>query len=151
MGGGQCGLGLFSLDGAFKHMNDSFQWGPVGPWGWGSDGVKHQGSGRDRTGGSFRLKHKANRRKKKEVTHSPVVCGGWGSRHHRCACATQRARFSGGTSEAHLAASSNKAWQGLAGVGRQLREEGDEHRHSFKAALWLFIQWVIDAWHAKKD
>lgn len=69
MGGGdgrQHGLGLFSLDGAFKHIQDSFQWGPLRPLGRVkglSDRaveVKHQGSGGDRTGGSFRLKHKAN-------------------------------------------------------------------------------------------
>lgn len=40
------------------------------------------------------------------------------------ACTTQLARSSGGTCEAHLAASSKKAWQGLAGVGRQLKREG---------------------------
>lgn len=128
-------------------MTKSFQWGPVWPWGRveglseRAEGVKRQGSGRDRTGGSFRLKHKANRWKKNnrtyEVTHFPVLCGGGGS-HHRYACATQHARCSGGTSEAHLAASSNKAWQGLAGVGRQLREEENKHCHSFRACCVAF-------------
>lgn len=57
---GKCGFGLFTLDGAFEHMTDSFQWGPVGHRGE-VQGFKRQGSGRDVTGGSFGLKHKEKR------------------------------------------------------------------------------------------
>lgn len=112
------------------------QWFPVGScaalrrrrgafwWGWGGR-AKCQGSGRDGTGGSFGLRHKKNRWLE-IVTHYWVVRGGWGRHHHRHACATQRAGTSWGTSEAHLTAFTNEAWQGLAGAGAQLREEGGE-------------------------
>lgn len=141
--GSKCGFGLFSLHGAFKHMNDSFQLGPVLPWG---RGVRHQRSGRDGTGGSFGLEHKANRRgEKNKVTIRQAVCGGWGSLHHRLyICTTQFACSSGGTCEAHIAASSKKAWQGLAGVGRQLkRGEAAEPCHCFKPYILRLLLWQV--------
>lgn len=132
-------------------MRDSFQWDPVRPWegavwrGWGgqASGVR-KGQNRRLLQAETQCKQMKRKMEKNEATHSPVVCGGWGCHHHRYACATQCARSSGGTSEAHLAASSNKAWQGLAGVGRQLREEGDERHHSFQEpALRLCVHRVI--------
>ncbi len=101
-------------------------------WGGQASGVRERQNGR-LLRAETQGKQMKKQNKKNEVTDFPVVSGGWGSHHHRYACATQRARSSGGASEAHLAASSNKAWQGLAGVGRQRREEGDKRRHSFKA------------------
>ena len=46
--------------------------------------------------------------------------------------------------KAHLAASPNKVWQGLAGVGRLLREEGDMSFAILTQISQLFLQQVID-------
>lgn len=127
-------------------MNNSFQWGPVGPWG-GMKGLSERGWGGQASGIKERLSRrllqaetqgKQMRKKTKKQTRShifqlSVVAEAATTTTNATPVPPSMPHFSGGTSEAHLAASPNKAWQGLAGLGKQLREEGDRHCHSFKA------------------